>query len=625
MIECIINGVATYPDASNKIKLTFENPFIKDSGEYSYQITFPMSIPENKKMFRNVNRFEVKKRLPDYEDCILIVNNHIVMRGKGTVLSITESQVKLQIIGGNSRIKYNAQMASHFIDEIDYPAVALAGSTKTLRIGGHNYTFTDMIETGLKDHYVVGVEGEYAFNPTYDESNDIIANRIIVYDPHTGVHGTSSGMENYEAYMYNLAVQPYLMYVLEEVLKFEGFTVKRNDYNRYPWNKLVICSARKGTDIKLALPHWSSYTFIEEVRKLFNATFSFDEEKKTVEIISRNELTNNEVVSYECLDEFTSEYDEDGLTNLAVGNVEYEFAESSNRNYTEIIPQKVLKKFPVYEYNTEQEAQNAARSMTTKEKTTSIFKVRDSYILYVPKEEGSSELVPRYCGQFSPLIRDEETDDSVKLNICPVAFVEMDNFVEDDGKWYKRMDVQGRRKIRIPSISNDKEPDIDSMTLDEENDGEYYISVLDALEDSDILNEQAEDDDEKMQLMFQDNHCMNYEYGYSNYPDGQNAEYIYNYPVNYTDAYAWLPEEFFNNSLSLHKISGVNTIGDFMTELKLDDHNQITTRFPSNDVPDPRKLYLLRNKLYICAKIEVEVSNEGVERIKTGYFYEIEG
>lgn len=52
MIECIINGVSTYPDSSNSIKVTYENPYVKDSGSYTYEISFPMGVTANFKFWR---------------------------------------------------------------------------------------------------------------------------------------------------------------------------------------------------------------------------------------------------------------------------------------------------------------------------------------------------------------------------------------------------------------------------------------------------------------------------------------------------------------------------------------------------------------------------------------------
>jgi hypothetical protein len=121
MIRCTINGNLAYPSTSEKIKVTYENQYVKDSGSYTYDISFPMSIHENQILFGNVHRFDVKKMLASFDDCKLYADNRLIMSGKGTVTSITSEIVKLQIIGGKSRIKYNSNFESHYIDEVHHP------------------------------------------------------------------------------------------------------------------------------------------------------------------------------------------------------------------------------------------------------------------------------------------------------------------------------------------------------------------------------------------------------------------------------------------------------------------------------------------------------------------------
>ena len=68
MIHCTINGQAAYPSASDKIKVTYANQYIEDSGSYTYDISFPMSIHANQVLFANIHRFDVHKRSKSFDD-----------------------------------------------------------------------------------------------------------------------------------------------------------------------------------------------------------------------------------------------------------------------------------------------------------------------------------------------------------------------------------------------------------------------------------------------------------------------------------------------------------------------------------------------------------------------------
>lgn len=613
MIQCIINGNAVYPDLKSNIKVTYENQYIKDSGQYTYTINFPMSITENRQFFRHVCRFDVRKKIPDYEDCKLLVDNRMVISGKGTVIGITNQVVKLQIVGGKSRIKYNAKMATHYIDELEYPKT-LATTQMILDRGvGIKRTIDKALKIDLSSSHIVGREGEFAFNPVYDETNDIIANRIIVNEK-KGV---------YDAYMMDVAVQPYLFYVLRKAIEAEGFRIRRNDFDIDPWNRLVICNARKTTDIRFALPHWSVYTFIEEVRKLFNASFVFDEKNKEVDILMVSELTTTPTVTYEKADEFTTEYDEEGLVNLAVSNIEYGFGDSIERNYLEVIPDQVLQKFPIREFQTLSEMMNAAEAMTQKERMTTIFKLPEIYYVFTLDDNKVEKA--EMAGFFNPYIRDHNSDDSVKLNISPVGMMTRNLWNRYTPETPSVYDVQDHIKVTIPSISNDKEADLQNLTFDDEKD-EYYISVQDAIQDSTVVENKEENTEEKMQVMFQSKGCYNYHTRQIEYPETQGAGSCpyFRHPTVLTDyrMYPWMNANE-TASMALHQLPYKITIGDYIDNIALDKHNSVCIKFFTNDIPDPSWTYIFGNKKFLCQKIEIECNEGGISEEKVGYFNEL--
>ena len=271
----------------------------------------------------------------------LYADNRLIISGKGTVTSITNDVVKLQIVGGKSRIKYNSKFEKHFIDEIDYPSVVLdTGINKPVYDkAGTGYPNMDqfqwMLFIDLTTGNFVGQKDVAVISPINDETNEILANRVYLSKfSKIKINGVKFPSGTY-AYMTNCSVSPYLVYVLKKVMEYEGYTIKRNDLDQSPWNRLVIVSACKSGKIKNALPHWTVYKFIDELRKFFNASFVFDEIGKTVSIMATNEMLTNDTQSYECEDAFSVEYDEDGLDNLATSNIEYSFDDAANRDWRE--------------------------------------------------------------------------------------------------------------------------------------------------------------------------------------------------------------------------------------------------------------------------------------------------
>lgn len=628
MIHCTVNGKSAVPSSTDKIKVTYANQYIEDSGSYTYDITFPMSIHANQVVFANVHRFDVHKPTTAFDDCKLFADNRLFISGKGTVTSVSDSAVKLQIVGGKSRIKYNSKFEQHYIDDIDYPDVKITSGIDAMRYGQMGVTSVDcrtkpsMVLVDLTNGVNVGQPGVALFYPIYDETHDCMSNYLaaatfdkLTFEGHKLSGGTVP-------FMRVLAVQPNLLYVLTYIIKTEGYTVIRNDYDCAPWRRLYIASARRSCLIKHSLPHWSVYTFIEEFRKLFNASFVFDDVAMTVSIIATNELTDNEAVSYDCLDEYSAEYDEDGLSNLATSNVEYDFDDSTVRDWREFIPLSVLKQYPVLTYDNTDAMTDAASAMTVKERRSTIFKVGYTYYIWamLPKNggpESKDETEQRtLCGLFNPIMRDKESDNVVGLKMIPVAMSQRKRI-------HSKMllpftDRIPNKIVCMPSMSNDKDTSLDNMTVDD--DGEYYVSVQDAMQGADISSNE-EDVDEKIRLMFSGDWVRDLENDkvVQGGTFGNDNTYT-RYPICLTDSrmYPKLTGVGEDVSLSLERMPYNNNVN-----VEIDTHNLYCVRFVTDDIPDPSKIYIFHNRRFVCQKIEMDVSNDGIGKLKTGYFYEM--
>lgn len=643
MIQCVINGSVAYPDTSAKVKITYENQYIKDSGSYTYEIQFPMAIAANRVLFRFADRIDVGKRLPEYEDCKLYVDNRLLISGKGVVASISDTVVKLQIIGGASRIKYNSKFALHFIDEVDFPDFSVRTEAVKCRLLGKNYMLGGFYDIDLSNSNMVGQEGIYTLCPIYDETNDTFSNGILV-----GIWA-DMGRDYPDAKMYNLAIQPNLFYVLRRLLEFEGYTLTRNDFDKDPWNRLYIANVRRTMKMNLALPHWTVYTFIDELRKLFNATFLFDDAKKTCKLVAMGELDTAEIAEYDCLDEFTSERNEDGIKYVATSNVEFSMADSAAHSYLEVLPYKALKEFTVVECKNRDECVSKGNAMTEKQRRTTIFHYPQGYIVFIVDYEtdDSEEMteMAKEVGMFSPIIRNEDSDESVELKIVPVAMTTMKRWKEGDNEYLLDMDWQGDITVMVPSAQSTKEESMDSLTKKnrwnfiagitdgdaaESDEEDIYLTVQDALEDASVLDTKEEDDESRIELFFQSPFTYNYknkqaELVLGSPSVGGQTNVAYRYPIAFTDyrMFRQYTTEWETATLSLQNIPHLECLGKYASQIAIDQYHQVTIKFLSDDIPDPSKLFSFRGKRYLCEKIEMEASDTGVDRLKTGYFYEI--
>ena len=619
MITCIINGMAAYPAASQSIKLTYANQYVTDDGEYSYDINFPMSIMDNRRVFHNVSRFDVSKVIQKFDDCKLYVSGRLILSGVGTIISVTESEIKLQIVGGKSRIKFNDKLTKHYIDEIPFGTADKPGYTVDK---GFSQKFKDKISEIYRlnedKSEFLGAEGRWCFMPVRDETNDLIANFV-------GVDKTKQFIGYNAPFIMNLAVQPNLMYIFRKVVEYEGYSLKRNDFDCKPWNLLYIASAYKTRELCKALPHWSSYTFIEEFRKLFNATIVFDDIKKTCSVINASELTTADSVEIEPLDEYTTDYDEDGsFSTSSTANLEYNLGDSANRDNYEVIPKKVFDSFEIVHseelMGSDRQFASTTLLWSEKKKRQTIIENYGDYYIYVEDEDGNKNW--KLAGIWSPLIRDSASDDYVDLNISPAAqVVENINFKSgllEDNYYEKRC---------LLSIPNDKEPDSKECDIDE--DGYSYTSVQDALDDESMLDT-SEDEQECMNIFFilpgrvqtvdGTNTRLSWVGNKSRWP-----QFMTDYRINYGYRFsgiAFIDDAYYSLALCMKSEIGTTCLGSLHDSgIKIDNKNCLQVKFKSNIIPDPSKAYIIHNKKFVCEKIEMEIKDDEIDKIYVGYFY----
>ena len=620
MITCIINGHRAYPISTSSIKVTYANQYVTDDGEYTYDITFPMDILANREIFKNVSRFEVAKNIAKYDDCKLYVDSRIIMSGVGTILSVNQNEVKLQIVGGKSRIKFNEKMTKHYTDEMDLGIADKPGYTvdKGWSQGFKNLQkINDIYRLDDDKSKFLGVEGKWCFVPVRDETNDMIANFV-------GVDKTKQFIGYNAPFIMNLAVQPNLMHIFRKVVEYEGYTLKRNDFDCKPWNLLYIASAYKTRELRKALPHWSSYTFIEEFRKLFNATIVFDDILKTCSVINASELTTTDSIKIEPMDEYTTDYDEDGsISTSSTANLEYNLGGSANRGSYEVISKKVFENFENFhseEISLDNQFVSTTLLWSEKKKRQTIIENFGDYYIYVEDENGKKSW--KLAGVWSPLIRDKSSEDYVDLNISPAAQV-----VEDINFKTGLLEDKYYEKRCLLSIPNDKEPD--SKESDVDDDGFSYTSVQDAIDDESTLDK-SEDDQECMNIFFilpgrvqiggPNQTSLSWVGNKSRWP-----QFLTDYRINADYRYSGIADIFYDfYSLSLRKKREIGTtcLGSLHDNgLRIDNKNCMEIKFKSDEIPDPSKIYIIRNKKFVCAKIEMEVKDDAIEPIYTGYFY----
>lgn len=655
MVICIIDGKKAYPLTNQKIKVTMENQYVKESGSYTYDISFPLAVPANREVFGNVQRLDVRKAIKDFEECRLYVGNRLVIEGKGTVNAITPETVKIQIISGKSRVKYNSKFNKHYIDKItvfdenftewNEQHLAYLKWTNGYRSWSDNYDHGALLFDPSTTSFL-GKEGKFSYNPILNTEDNINSNSILLFKQKDGT---------LRHVIIDLAVQPWLMYTLQMVLKAEGYTLARNDFDVYPWNRLVIASVDKlmtgGTVGRLdggdrvikyranyILPHMTVYDFLENIRKMLGGTFIFDESAKKVSLINQADITGKTTVSYEAEDDFTLEHEDDGLKSVETSNVKYNIEENSERDWKDVMSDEVLENFEIKQYANLTEMNKAVAEMPNSQRYYTIFNVNGDWYIYkgTTREVESSSSSGKFggsrsgsgvsddsriaVGYFNPIIRNQDSDDYEEINIIPAAISLQDRSTVEkstsESYYNKHINNSVKDAIKnwlIPSM------EAEETTFDDKD--TVYEAMTEGNGDS--TSDGSDSSDATLQVFFQSKYLIDVTNNKIVAPGPLQAGVAY-MPLVYTD-YRQLDiftkDASFKETMSLSfKSLGLT---DRVNTTPIDSHNEITINFLTDEIPDPTKIYMFHNKKYICSKIEMNVRDDGVEKEKTGYFYEI--
>lgn len=245
MTRLFIDGNEVALDQDFNIEYITENPYFTRKGEYTYDIDIDLRYPQNRQVYKNINRMDITSTLSN-RTAELIVDGVVVIRGIEIVLSTTFRSVSIQIVSGNSQLNYDGNRK---IRDFDIPVV--------------NYNAESAVQTLLgtyKSYNAVYTPVVYQENNRYQTYNKVSNNGdIIMIDEST------------------LIPQYYLFYIIDYILQSMGFkkgTVNLTYLNL--WYRLIIVNSNKKLKPAELLPDWTVSEMLEEIELFFNCILTVD-------------------------------------------------------------------------------------------------------------------------------------------------------------------------------------------------------------------------------------------------------------------------------------------------------------------------------------------------------------
>lgn len=633
MIDLSLDNKKIHILSAESIKLSRENPYITTSGDYTLEVSIPMTILDNIKFFGPWNRIDLKKNTKIYK-AKLYVNNQCVLNGSAKVTSITQDIVKLQLYGDRS--EFNAIHGDKYIDELTLPYTKYFNYNRNTvssgTFGGDGTTTTPTDPLALEDSEQ-GFD-KFVFPSVYNESDDKIEN---IYTSVAMSDGTKVIANTHVAPMFNL------LFVIKSVFKSIGYEFFPGSYDTQPYNHLIVASYIEGKKMSSTLPHWTLKEFVEQLQYFFSCTFLFSSKDKTVYMVPLNSAKVCKKVEINSENDFIIEFDDQTkIKSIGTSDLHYSMSDSASHD-VDYVDETKIEQLPIKEYSSYSEMISAYNAMTAVERMQYFFRCPEGdYCQWI--FEGSSDTSTKinsfiHVNQFGNLIRikddeDESQSNVLDLKIVPVAMneaVPVPLFYEDlsgSSTWAKNPYGINTNHYILPSkdVCYQMMPTLigESNAMNGEFAGGDIVLETTSIQDliqGGVDESQVKSKPDRMELFFWDGEIQ------------QATQYEFSGNVANVNAPAVFTAHDLKNlkninhqkwSMTLNKdLDEVMTIGQLHNENLLVQTQKYCIKFVSKGIPSASDIFMIRNRRFSAEKIEIELIDGQVNPLMTGYFYEI--
>jgi len=617
MTEVYINQQKVFFKEDTSLKLTIENTFFEDAGSYTLDVVFPLDIEQNRRVFGAINRMDVQKRYQKY-DARIVGDSRIIFKGTAKITSINAEEVKMQLLSGNSSVKFWTKAQKMYIDDLAYEYTDTRSSMDGY-VGLDSFWWETIISAGS----FPGKKGIYCYVPILNESEgheETTRSNGLLNQQFLMRHNDMLGMPYYIE-LFRDCICPNLMFVFRWIVRSLGYTIRRNDRDDDFVNAIYIATARRTTvastglnnkssseemAMAKALPHWTVEEFIKQLQKFLNVTVIFDDLTETVDIISDTFTDGVIDITDTVEDEYEVEMidDEDVEANLYDSNVIYKEG-ASDYHDIDMVDREVIRTFTEIKC-THAEFLTQWSDMADDEKKITIWTTEQGQFCAKINTDGNTETLEKIrFNHFGGIIRNTKNDDDIELKISPVATtLDISMFL------YSYYATENGRRISLGDPKDRRDHTV--LCLQNQYEAVNKQTVWDALQGEHASESQKED---IMQVFLMDDKAVPVNY----------QDMTYQTPFTHRTYNLPRPSVVHENwSLSLANDDSEKNIGKMHETARRQNRNaEHHIKFVADNIPSVYSIFVVRNKCYACKKLEVRFDAKGMDKEISGYFEEI--
>lgn len=579
-MQIYINHILAAIKKGSSFDFVTENRYFSGADSYTLAITFPLKdCPQNLAIFGHINRKDVVAQHLLF-DCE-IRDRAFVKYGYITITEISDIEVKCQFLEGRSVQNYDVTFDEIYINELDlgYPIDSSnAVNSKNL------YPTSNLLLSHLDG-------ANWHALPWVNNYSGNLQNQLQQYGDGTWHWHTSTP---------TLSFQPYLIYIIEKIFETQGYTCDLSVLRNSPYANLLICNTLPSAwgiyNFARALPHWTLTEFIEQVELLFDGFFDIDTNSRTVRFSSTQSTMPVEglVILDRVLDSFTCK-NETSATASAKGYA-VRYADCDHRMWKYYSCQWFIDRcengsWGCRNENTVDDALNFLRmddEWATYVNFGMVFRVGThppyryyNYRTLKVNDAGNNQYRFVYALQRLNLCGAPDTDEDTKeMKLVPVW---LDMLNENSGYVIFLQCPQLEQQNRYSNDIN-------------QSDSEYVIAQ----------------GGQQIQSQFFDKIYI------GTWAGGT----IYHSEIHPSiDDVDFITRNTYRNGVSLD-IANFNN-ERYMGNLVLDKSLKYTFSWLSDEIPNPRSMFIIQGRRYVCEKITANFTENGMSRLLKGDFYPV--
>lgn len=615
-MEIRISGKRAALKKGTSFEYVDENRLFSGSDGYTLSITFPLrGCPQNLAIFGNIHRADVVAGKVIF-DCEIRDRNFYKF-GSITITEINDAEVKTQFLEGRSEQNFDVTFDDIYINELDLGSGSGSNDSTPAKAWDPHINNMKCVALPWVNDYSGNIQN------LADYHEEVRNNGVLVSNAYYSWNSDCKGR----------SWQPYLLYIVKKICEAAevGYT-----YDFSAWEEdekykyLLICNtlpyAWDTGGFARALPHWTVAEFFEKLELFLGGEFTINHRAKHIDFaFTEDTLASLPPVR---LDNVVDEH----TTEVTVEDDKCEYQEAKNLVYKECDHEmwkfyscdwfikawksgakrydsmrELLKDNAwLSTWNGSSQRGSNRDKLLYAEDVDCYFIVRSLSKELVEKRSGWMPNLYKYKMELRPvnlfggrIVDDSEDADEIEIEFVPAWIDE----TEDKYGRLLFLSFSGYDENDSTSTSWSRDPN----TRKQEIDNTLYQPIA-------FQSLSAGEKTKKAEY---------YSIIYVAWWDGAGVPHNGQLPHPYAEDIEILPDwSNFNNIHFNMRISGRSKSGK--TAIKQIDPKQKTTfKFLSDTIPNPRSIFNVKGKRYLCEKITATFTENGMSQLLKAIMYPI--